>query len=117
MLINVKFFNVIRRMLALGMTWALLGALIGGNCDALVRGDRIGVFCSVVAWMIVMAIAGAMLSLFGGRPRGAVIGAGIGFTIAMGACLATGIISQMHLNIGILVGAIIAATLYPWIRM
>ena len=109
--------NLVCRMVALGTTWAILGALIGVNCPAVLRGDRLGLLCSVISWAIVMAFTGALLAPFGGRPKGAVLGAGIGLAIAASVCLASGIVNQTLLNIGILIGAIVAATLYPWIRM
>lgn len=110
----------LRRMSALAGAWALLGALMGLNCEALWRGDTISVAANVVAWSIVMGITGAIMSAFGGRPLSCWVGAAGGFLIAVIAGIRMpelGSSIQMQLNFGALVGAIVAATCWPWIRL
>jgi hypothetical protein len=109
-----------RRMCAMAGVWTLLGTVMGLNCEQLLRGDRIGLVANVLAWMIVMCFMGALLSLFGGRPVDSWVGAGFGAIIvaAVGVQLPVADAStHMQINFGALLGALVAATCWPWVRM
>ncbi|MHB0960830.1 MAG: hypothetical protein ACYC0X_33105 [Pirellulaceae bacterium] len=109
-----------RRMCAMAGAWSLLGVAMGLNCEQLVQGDRIGLVANIVAWIIVMSFTGALVSLLGGRPIDSFVGAGLGaiiitaISIELPAVVAS---RHMQVNFGALLGALVAVTLCPWIRM
>ncbi len=114
------FRSLLQRMRAMAGGWALLGAVMGLNCEALPQGDGIALVANILAWMIVMSVMGTLLSLFGGRPVDSWLGAGLGFIIT-GATVLLSSADQaslhMQLNFGALLGALVAATGWPWVRM
>lgn len=112
--------TVLQRMRKMAGAWSLLGAAMGLNCEALFEGNRIALLANILAWMIVMSVTGAMVSLFGGRPLDSWVGAGLGGLIATvaGLQLMPGESSSlMQINFAALVGALVAATCWPWVRI
>lgn len=112
--------SVLSRMRAMGAAWALLGVVIGLNSPALVEWNAISFVANIIAWMIVMGLTGTMVSLFGGRPVDSWIGAAVGAVISgvVGFPTTTEIAPlMMQINFGALMGALVAATCWPWVRV
>jgi hypothetical protein len=111
---------VFRRMRAMAGAWALLGLVMGLNCEHLFEFNTIALVANTIAWIMVMSLTGVLVSLFGGRPIDSWIGAATGATIAAFAVLrSTSDFASLSLqiNFGALIGALVAATCWPWVRM
>jgi hypothetical protein len=111
---------ILGRMRAMASAWMVLGVAIGLNCEALLERNAIGVAANMLAWMIVMGLTGTIMSLFGGRPMDSWVGAALGALIALatGMQLMPGQASfHMQINFCALIGAIVAATCWPWVRV
>jgi hypothetical protein len=101
----------------MSVVWAALGAVMGASVG-MEGGGFIGAIAGMMAGIVEFAMLGAIFAVVGGRPEETVLG-------AVGGLLAGLAFSMMRVqaplvliaNFGLVVGAIVGATLRPYLRL
>ncbi len=106
-----------RRILRMMTVWAALGAIMGASLG-MSGGGLSGAIAGMIAGMFELAALGTVFALLGGRPEETVLGAGVGLL----AGLAFGVMRVqaplvLVANFGLVVGAMVGATLRPYLRL
>jgi hypothetical protein len=101
----------------MSVVWAALGAGMGASVG-MESGGFIGAIAGMLAGIVELAMLGAIFAVVGGRPEETVLG-------AVGGLLAGLVFSVMRVqapvvlvaNFGLVVGAMVGATLRPYLRL
>jgi uncharacterized protein YacL len=104
-------------MLRMSVVWAALGAVMGASVG-MEGGGFIGAIAGMMAGIVELAMLGAIFAVVGGRPEESVLGAVVGLL----AGLTFGVMRLpapvvLVANFGLVVGAIVGATLRPYLRL
>lgn len=104
--------------LCMGLTWSLIGCLIGLNTARCADLDAIAKLSMLIAWPIVMAAFGTLFGLLPARPWHVLVVAALGGLLATGVEFGAALEwPGMGANQGLLMGAIVGSTLEPWLRV
>lgn len=104
-----------------GMTiaWLFLGTLVGALNWLQLGGGLSGFVSQAIAGMLVLSLLGTALTLLGGRAKesltGGVCGMGVGGVIGLLPSCSLSLWQVM--NLSMLMGAIVGATIVPWVRL
>jgi hypothetical protein len=97
--------------------WATLGAVIGTSVG-IQGGGRIGAILAMTAGMVELAFLGFTFAIAGGTPEETMLGGVAGLLVSLAACAVGGQAPVVLVtNFGLLVGAIVGATLRTYIRV
>jgi hypothetical protein len=101
----------------MSVVWAALGAVMGASVG-MEGGGIIGAIAGMMAGIVEFAMLGAIFAVVGGRPEETILGAVGGLLGGLTVGITVGQDSVVLLaNLGLLVGAIVGATLRPYLRL
>jgi hypothetical protein len=106
-----------KRVGGMAVTWAFLGATMGASAGG-VSGGFVGAIAGVMAGAVELAVLGAALGVIGGRPGESLLGGACGAAGGVIAALVGGHPSPvLTVDFGLVVGALVGATLKPYCRV
>ena len=110
--------GIVRRMAHMIVAWAALGAFLGFNMAFHAGGGGIALIAQMIAGMIVLSVLGMMLGLAADRGRESVIGGAFGAIVGIvGGSLHQVAAQGEVISLCIVIGALIGATCWPWVRV
>jgi hypothetical protein len=97
--------------------WATLGAVIGTSVG-IQGGGLNGAILAMMAGMVELAVLGVAFAIAGGTPEETMLGGVAGLLLGLAACAVGGQAPVVLVtNFGLLVGAILGATLRAYLRL
>jgi hypothetical protein len=105
------------RILRMSTVWATLGVVIGTSIG-IQAGGMTGAIVAMMVGMVELAVLGVTFAIVGGTPEETMLGGVAGLLVGLSACAAGGQAPIVLVtNFGLLVGAILGATLRAYVRL
>lgn len=110
--------GIVGRMARMTVAWWALGAFLGFNMAIHAGGGVVGIIAQMIAGMIVLSVLGMLLGLAVDRARESILGGAFGAMVGiLGETCRGGLVQGEAVSLCIIIGALIGATCWPWVRI
>ncbi len=112
-------FGFKRRLASMTIAWLFMGMLVGAFNWLQLGGGFSGFVSQIIAGMLVLSLLGIALTLLGGRAKESLSGGAFGMVAGgvVGLFISSSFSLWEMMNLSMLMGAIVGATIVPWIRV